>query len=209
MNTPLLNQLVSVLILARHGKAVAADGKPDAERELNELGIRQAKALGLCIQNCGINAVLSSPLKRVMNTVRIATNGSGLSIRPITELTCSDDPRDPLMVMWLELGNVPITRYFAHDLGKHLKDWGRTALSAIIRELQNGGSGQKVLIGGHALLQNALLWAISEDLFYNMRTNWRILEEMARTPLNEGEAFSVEFSGDRVWDTQILQPMAR
>jgi hypothetical protein len=59
------------------------------------------------------------------------------------------------------------------------------------------------------ILQFVLMLLNRSSLIAQRRAFWRILEEMAGTPLNEGEAFSVEFSGGRAWDTQILQPMAR
>ncbi len=210
--TPKIWELVSVLILARHGKAVAAEGRPDAERKLNELGIAQANALGFSVQKLEIDIVLSSPLKRVVSTMRTATNDT-IPIHPVAELTCSDDPIDPIQIMWGKLGNVPISRYFAEAAGEYLKVWGQTALGAIIRELQNGGHDQKVLVGGHAVLQNALLWAISQSVSEDC---WaaagmdEVNEIACQNLLGEGEAFVLRFPSHEAGVTtcEHLRPMA-
>jgi hypothetical protein len=140
--------------------------------------------------------------------MRIATNERALAIRPVAELACSDDPTNPIMIMWEELGNVPISSYFAHKLGEHLRTWGRTALDAVIRELKDGGPNQMVLVGGHALLQNALLWAIAEQIYGNMGSGWRNLYEMAEATLGEGQAYVVHFNGNHAYPAQYLRPMA-
>lgn len=210
--TPKIWEVASVLVLARHGKAVAAEGRPDAERELTGLGARQANALGVTLRRFGINVVLSSPIKRVMDTMALTSTAisrglSSYNIAPVPELTCSDDPTDSIQIMWAKLGNVPLNQYFAHKLGEHLKIWGRTALNAVIRELENGGPKQKVLIGGHTLLQNALLWAIGEMLEESEVFGYLAVQTIAhQNILGEGEAFVVRFDDDGRADCEYIRP---
>jgi hypothetical protein len=142
----------------------------------------------------------------MINTTRIATGG--MAIRLVQELTCTDNALDPIQIMWAKLGNTPISRYFAEAAGEYLKTWGRTALGAIIRELQNGRHGQKVLICGHAVLQNALLWAVGEMLETSGVFGHLAIQTLAEVTLGEGEAFVVRFDDDGRADCDYLRPMA-
>ncbi len=187
------------IALARHGKAVGQPGGPDEARELNELGFRQALALGVALEPYKLNLVLSSPLKRARRTMAIATCGS--AVWDVQELTCSTAPTDPVQIMWAELGNKPLAEYFEHRLGRELKVWAEKALIGLLREIETlcpDYTGQhSVLVGGHALLQNALLFAIAkavakEDCW--AAAGIETVEKMALEDiLGEGEAFVVKF----------------
>jgi phosphohistidine phosphatase len=63
--------------LLRHGEA--ADGSPDAERELTEEGQRQARAAGGALKALGVelSVCLTSPKVRAYETARIACEALG------------------------------------------------------------------------------------------------------------------------------------
>jgi phosphohistidine phosphatase len=66
--------------LLRHGEA--ADGRPDDQRPLTELGERQARAAGIALANIGVKVevCLSSPKKRALDTARLACEALGLEV---------------------------------------------------------------------------------------------------------------------------------
>ena len=72
-----------LLLLLRHGDA--ADGSPDAERPLTDKGREQARAAGAALRALGVSvdACLSSPKVRAMDTARLACEAlGGLEARP-------------------------------------------------------------------------------------------------------------------------------
>jgi phosphohistidine phosphatase len=71
--------------LLRHGEA--AEGRPDEERPLTELGERQARAAGLALAKIGVDieVCLTSPKKRALDTARLACEALGVE--------CSVDDR--------------------------------------------------------------------------------------------------------------------
>jgi phosphohistidine phosphatase len=81
-----------MLWLLRH--AEAADGLPDDERPLTDLGVRQAEAAGLALARLGTNidACLSSPKLRAVQTARIACEPLGVSVT--VEPALSGEPFD-------------------------------------------------------------------------------------------------------------------
>src|SRR6266516_2017356 len=66
-----------MLLLLRHGDA--ADGSPDAERPLTKKGQRQARTAGAALRVLGVavDACLSSPKLRALDTARIACQSLG------------------------------------------------------------------------------------------------------------------------------------
>ena len=71
-----------MLWLLRH--AEAADGLPDDERPLTEQGTRQAEAAGRALSRLGthIDACLSSPKLRALQTAQLACDPLGVSVTP-------------------------------------------------------------------------------------------------------------------------------
>jgi phosphohistidine phosphatase len=69
-----------VLWLLRH--AQAADGVPDDDRPLTELGIAQARAAGHALKRLDvrIDACLSSPKRRAVETARLACEPLGVEV---------------------------------------------------------------------------------------------------------------------------------
>jgi phosphohistidine phosphatase len=68
-----------VLWLLRHGDA--ADGSPDAERPLTKKGERQSRAAGLALKELGVelDACLTSPKVRALDTARLACEPLGVN----------------------------------------------------------------------------------------------------------------------------------
>ncbi len=81
-----------MLWLLRH--AEAADGFPDDERPLTERGIRQAEAAGHALEQLATNldACLSSPKLRAMQTAQLACGPLGLGVT--AERRLSGEPFD-------------------------------------------------------------------------------------------------------------------
>lgn len=184
-------QTVQSIVLVRHAKAPKINQTDmDDDRVVNQLGHDQAKKLGLKMQTYDFDVMLSSPLQRVKQTLSIATNGRNPIIE-VPELTCAVGDGNPIDVMFNELGYVPMSKYLEHSLGDHLKVWGRTALEAVVSKLEVR-SCQQVLVGGHAVLQNALTWAIAEALEKNCDwvNGFHRAQNMALDEtLNDGEGF--------------------
>jgi phosphohistidine phosphatase len=69
-----------VLWLLRH--AQAADGVPDDERPLTELGMSQARAAGQALRHLDvrIDSCLSSPKRRALETARLACEPLGVEV---------------------------------------------------------------------------------------------------------------------------------
>lgn len=78
--------------LLRHGEA--AEGSPDEERPLTADGERQARAAGVALKALGVHldACLSSPRVRALDTARIACEDLGLA--PSVETALSGGPFD-------------------------------------------------------------------------------------------------------------------
>jgi phosphohistidine phosphatase len=81
-----------MLWLLRH--ADAADGVPDDERPLTELGFRQARDAGRALERLGANidACLSSPKLRAMQTAELACEPLGVQVT--VEPRLSGEPFD-------------------------------------------------------------------------------------------------------------------
>jgi phosphohistidine phosphatase len=81
-----------MLWLLRH--AEAADGFPDDDRPLTERGVRQAQAAGRALARMGvtIDACLSSPKLRAVQTARLACEPLGVNVT--LEPALSGEPFD-------------------------------------------------------------------------------------------------------------------
>jgi phosphohistidine phosphatase len=81
-----------MLWLLRH--AEAADGVPDDQRPLTELGVRQARAAGVALERLGttLEACLSSPKLRAVQTAELACEPLGLPVTVDSRL--SGEPFD-------------------------------------------------------------------------------------------------------------------
>jgi phosphohistidine phosphatase len=66
------------LFVVRHAKA--APGEPDAQRPLTEAGHEAARALGERLAAEGLDAVISSPLRRARETAEPIAKAAGLTV---------------------------------------------------------------------------------------------------------------------------------
>jgi phosphohistidine phosphatase len=81
--------------LLRHGDA--ADGTPDAERPLTPKGEEQARNAGLALRRLEvpIDACLTSPKVRAVETARIACEAYGGELEVVVEESLQGGPFDP------------------------------------------------------------------------------------------------------------------
>jgi phosphohistidine phosphatase len=108
-----------MLWLLRH--AEAADGVPDSERPLTERGIRQATDAGRALASVGasIDACLSSPKRRALQTAELACRALGLDVE--TDPRLSGEPVDVEELVAgrgdvLLVGHDPSFTLLVHDL---------------------------------------------------------------------------------------------
>lgn len=181
--------LITTLILVRHGKAPKTSPEQrDWDRALSEIGTEQSKKLGVKIAGIKFDHVVCSPLPRAVQTIEIATDYR-YTITIIGSLACPTDGVHPIDRMFNQLGYKPLSDYFAHELGDHLKIWGRTALERVLDALGEKPN-QIVLVGGHAVLQNALGWALCEAVHKDTSIAGDVATEfILETSLGECEAF--------------------
>jgi phosphohistidine phosphatase len=85
-----------VIWLLRHGEA--ADGSPDADRPLTERGEEQSRTAGAALAALGapLDACLTSPKVRALDTAKLACEALGLE--PREEQRLSSGPFDPTEV---------------------------------------------------------------------------------------------------------------
>ncbi len=180
--------LVQTIVIVRHAKAPKmSPDQPDEDRMVNQAGHDQAKKLAEKLQGFDFDIVLSSPLKRVKQTLAIATNGR-YPVTEVSELNCPPKGSS-IDIMFNELGYVPLAKYFEHPFGEHLKEYGRAAFAAVMRNLPETPR-QQVLVGGHAVLLNALVWATAEAMEEYFGAGVAVAKKMALTEiLNDAEAF--------------------
>ena len=197
-----LAAVIASITFARHGKAVGKPGEPDSQRQLNELGLSQAKKLGEKIAGLPVDLVVSSPLPRAVNTIKIATGKD--EIIPLEELGVTDDPKDPLNIMFEALKYSPLVSsdpnslgYFQHELGENLKLWATTALIRILsaaKEVSEKlGRPVHVVVGGHAVCQPALAWILCQELEGELTSELIGFAESVN--LGEAEAIHINLTG--------------
>lgn len=82
------------LLLIRHGQteySVARRYSGHGDPELTDVGVRQAEALGKRLAGYpGLNAVLTSPLRRASHTARLVAESSRLPVEVVDDLTETD-----------------------------------------------------------------------------------------------------------------------
>ena len=79
------------IAIIRHGRTEWNEGEGErfrgrAEIDLNELGLRQAKATAASLSRWKIDAIYSSPLKRALVTAQILASPFGLEVTPLPGL---------------------------------------------------------------------------------------------------------------------------
>ena len=142
-----------MLWLLRH--AEAADGMPDDDRPLTERGVRQAEAAGRALARLEvqIDACLTSPKLRALQTAQLACEPLGLS--PIVEPMLSGEPFD---VQALIAGHGDDVLLVGHDPSFSLTLHDLTGAQARMRKGGLAGVSKGELV---VLLRPSELTAIS------------------------------------------------
>jgi hypothetical protein len=193
---------LSRLTLGRHGNAKKkADGQNDKDRGLTATGYSQAERLRGQTSVSTADLVISSPADRAFETAVTTTQFSPEAIVVMQELFPSEDPADPLNVMFCELGYAPLNSYFQHELGKHLTLWAIETAPKLLKLMEEksrelDGKKIEVFVFGHAVMQNALVWALAQALYSMNYSEAELIEQMAGTVvLKEAEALQLVFEG--------------
>ena len=79
------------IIIIRHGRTEWNEGEGErfrgrAEIELNEFGLRQAKATAASLSRWKVDVIYSSPLRRALATAEILASSFGLKVTPLPGL---------------------------------------------------------------------------------------------------------------------------
>lgn len=198
------------LDLARHGNSVKnTNGQPDAERMLSSQGIIQAHLISAQLVTA-YDLVASSGVLRAETTTQIMTGYNYPTVIKAMTL-CAEDMEDPLNVMFMDLGYASLKTYFNHKLGERLKQWSFTALAAIMQETRVVAplGCADVFVGGHAVCQPGIAWAIGTILREESVPGGNDLEEamIELSPgLGEAEVIRLKFSDTYGVRFRILMP---
>jgi phosphohistidine phosphatase len=109
-----------VIWLLRHGEA--EDGSPDADRKLTEKGEEQSRAAGAALAALGVqvDAVLSSPKLRALDTARLACEALGCDLHVEPKLSGGPFDAEALAAGFgddvLMVGHDPDFSMAVHDL---------------------------------------------------------------------------------------------
>jgi broad specificity phosphatase PhoE len=153
----------------RHGKTnKAADGQPDHDRTLNQVGIDQANNRRRKL-NGGKTAdlVLSSTAGRALHTGKIISGVDEDEIVTLPELYCDMNDNGPgarLDVLFNKLGYAPPVEYLKEPDGACLTEWAaraREAIDAIM--LDRSGPLDDIEVYGHAVCLPALAMTYCSD----------------------------------------------
>ena len=142
-----------MLWLLRHAEAV--DGLPDDERPLTEQGTRQAEAAGraLAVLGTHIDACLSSPKLRALQTAQLACEPLGVEVTP--EPALAGEPFD-VQAVTAGLGDVLLV---GHDPSFSLTLHDLTGVQARMKKGGLAGISKGELV---VLMRPAELAAITE-----------------------------------------------
>ena len=145
------------ILLIRHGRPETGTGGPDPA--LSEIGRAQARSLAGFLSRCGIVSILSSPLRRAMETAAPTSERLGLDVRVVEGLAEADRfggsyrsveelRRDP--AAWQSFLADPIGY-----LGADPAAFKQAVLESV--ELALTGGGEKAALFTHGLPINVVL----------------------------------------------------
>lgn len=145
------------ILLIRHGKPETGTGDPDPA--LSEIGRAQARALAGFLSRCGIVSILSSPLRRAMETAAPTSERLGLDVRVVDGLAEADRFGESYQSVE-ELRRDPLTwRSFLADpigyLGADPVAFKKAVLESV--ELALTGGGERAALFTHGLPINVVL----------------------------------------------------
>lgn len=126
-----------MLWILRHADAEDARGRPDAERPLTEKGRAQARAVGGALAALGVrlDACLSSPLVRALDTAVLACEPLGVDVHVTQELDGGRFDAERLAAGFGEhvllVGHNPDVARAVHDLTGARVRFRKGALAAV------------------------------------------------------------------------------
>ena len=201
---------MTYLYITRHGETVwNVEGRFQGRgnSELTERGVEQAKSLSKVLDDEGVEIILTSPLKRAMETALIARGDRDLPIQArdsLLELSLgswegallkdlqSKDP-DNYYKYW----NDPFS--FVSEGGESFPQLIQRLAGALL-EIEVLASGKKALVVTHGMSLMALLHLVTGTDF-KVVLKKPVLRQASITkvrilPMEEGRCYEVEYIGD-------------
>ena len=143
-------QAITTIIFVRHAQSVY--GSDDRNRPLSDAGMEDRKIVAETLRGRKINAFLSSPYKRSMDTIRPAAEGRNMDIRTderFRERQCGDFTSDSLARRWADFS-------WAEENGECLASVQGRNMEAL-RDVLRNYAGQTVVIGTHGTALSTIL----------------------------------------------------
>ena len=141
---------LTTILFVRHAQSVY--GSDDRNRPLSDAGMEDRKVVAETLRDRKIDAFLSSPYKRSMDTIRPAAEGRNMDIRTderFRERQCGDFSTDSLARRWADFT-------WAEENGECLEFVQVRNMEALQNVLQDY-AGQTVVIGTHGTALSTIL----------------------------------------------------
>ena len=141
---------ITTIIFVRHAQSVY--GSDDRNRPLSDAGLEDRKIVAETLLDRKIDAFLSSPYKRSMDTIRPAAEGRNMDIRTderFRERQCGDFTSDSLARRWADFS-------WAEENGECLASVQGRNMEAL-RDVLRNYAGQTVVIGTHGTALSTIL----------------------------------------------------
>ena len=141
---------LTTILFVRHAQSVY--GSDDRNRPLSDAGMEDRKVVAETLRDRKIDAFLSSPYKRSMDTIRPAAEGRNMDIRTderFRERQCGDFSTDSLARRWADFT-------WAEENGECLESVQVRNMEALQNVLQDY-AGQTVVIGTHGTAFSTIL----------------------------------------------------
>ena len=176
------------VIFVRHAQAVY--GSDDRNRPLTEAGLEDRKIVAETLRDRKIDAFLSSPYRRSMDTIRPAAELRGMDIRTderLRERKCGDFTSGSLEKRWADFS-------WAEENGESLGSVHARNMEAL-RDILRDYAGQTVVIGTHGTALSTILNYYNPD--FGLQDFLRIVNRMPCL-------MEMTFSGDRLLEISEL-----
>ena len=146
----------TAVIFVRHAQAVY--GSDDRNRPLSEAGMEDRKIVAEALKDRKIDAFLSSPYRRSMETIRPAAELRGMEIltdERFRERKCGDFSSDSLAKRWADFS-------WAEENGESLRSVQDRNMEAL-RDVLRNYAGRTVVIGTHGTALSTILNIYNPD----------------------------------------------
>ncbi len=150
--------LNSKFVFGRHGNTLP-DPENDANRALSPLGIEQAEALRQKLTGITFDMVITSELRRAMQTAILAIGGGTIKHQHIPSLYPMSKKYE---AMWEDLTYSPLSDYFAHPFGDAIYEHGKESAESLLKTMGDV-SGKSILIIAHAVITPATMYHMFID----------------------------------------------